>query len=294
MTFSPVIFGEVLFDIFPDGKTVLGGAPFNVAWHLQAFGTDPILISKIGDDANGDKLRKAMIQWGMTTKGLQTDPNLNTGIVQITMQEEEPCYDICHPSAYDAISAKDFPALTSVPVLYHGSLALRTGNNRTSFSALRKKCRAPVFIDVNLRAPWWSKSQILNMIADANWVKLNADELSKITEHPDFDPADQAINLIGLYDLDGVILTMGEDGAMIITASDTISAAPPKATTLIDTVGAGDAFSAVFLYGFLKGWNMTISLDRAQEFAAEIVGQRGATTSDSALYAQFLEKWEQK
>ena len=35
------VFGEVLFDVFPDGKQVLGGAPFNVAWHLQAFGIAP-------------------------------------------------------------------------------------------------------------------------------------------------------------------------------------------------------------------------------------------------------------
>ncbi len=50
---SITVFGEVLFDCFPNGKQVLGGAPFNVAWHLQALGDDPTFISQIGDDTLG-------------------------------------------------------------------------------------------------------------------------------------------------------------------------------------------------------------------------------------------------
>ena len=53
-----VIFGEVLFDDFPDGA-VLGGAPFNVAWHLQAFGLHPVVISRTGNDAQRDQMRPA-------------------------------------------------------------------------------------------------------------------------------------------------------------------------------------------------------------------------------------------
>ena len=66
------VFGEVLFDHFPDGRRVLGGAPFNVAWHLQAFGKRPHLISRVGDDAEGQEIRTAMRDWGMSEAGLQT------------------------------------------------------------------------------------------------------------------------------------------------------------------------------------------------------------------------------
>ena len=63
MTQSPAIFGEVLFDCFEDGSRVLGGAPFNVAWHLQAFGCKPLLISRVGDDPMGKLIRETMLQW---------------------------------------------------------------------------------------------------------------------------------------------------------------------------------------------------------------------------------------
>ena len=66
----PIIFGEVLFDCFPDGSRVLGGAPFNVAWHLQAFGAEPLFVSRVGNDPMGRKIRDAMLQWGMDTSGL--------------------------------------------------------------------------------------------------------------------------------------------------------------------------------------------------------------------------------
>ena len=101
----PCIFGEVLFDHFPDGTRVLGGAPFNVAWHLQAFGRRPRFISRVGRDPEGEAVREAMRTWGMDTTGLQTDPRQPTGRVSVLFDDGEPSYDIVHPCAYDAIEA---------------------------------------------------------------------------------------------------------------------------------------------------------------------------------------------
>ena len=75
----PVVFGEVLFDCFPDGKTVLGGAPFNVAWHLQGLGLQPLFVSAVGNDAQGEEVRRTMQSWGMATTGLQTRAAFPTG-----------------------------------------------------------------------------------------------------------------------------------------------------------------------------------------------------------------------
>ncbi|MFZ2407026.1 MAG: PfkB family carbohydrate kinase, partial [Methylobacter sp.] len=77
------IFGEALIDQFPDGQQILGGAPFNVAWHLQAFARHPCFISRVGRDAAGDKIRQAMQAWGMAVENLQTDPDHPTGTVQV-------------------------------------------------------------------------------------------------------------------------------------------------------------------------------------------------------------------
>ena len=117
------IFGEVLFDHFPAGERVLGGAPFNVAWHLQAFAQSPVFISRIGDDAEGQTIRDAMQQWGMTTDALQLDTGLPTGRVNVSIHNNEPTYDIVENCAYDAI----VPISEDIQcrLLYHGSLALR-------------------------------------------------------------------------------------------------------------------------------------------------------------------------
>ena len=80
MTKRPLVFGEVLFDCFPDGAEVLGGAPFNVAWHLQGFGQEPLFVSRIGDDIRGNQIRAAMSDWGMSLSGLQLDTSHATRI----------------------------------------------------------------------------------------------------------------------------------------------------------------------------------------------------------------------
>ena len=97
----PVIFGEVLYDRFPDGSVVLGGAPFNVAWHLQAFGVAPLFVSRVGDDALGRSVRNTMIAWEMDTSGLQLDPVHPTGSV------------IARPDGRYAINPTGSPALAS-------------------------------------------------------------------------------------------------------------------------------------------------------------------------------------
>jgi fructokinase len=84
------IFGEVLFDHFPDGTRVLGGAPFNVAWHLQAFGQSPLLISRVGSDPEGTQVRAAMRDWSLSSSGLQTDTVHPTGKVTVAFQDGEP------------------------------------------------------------------------------------------------------------------------------------------------------------------------------------------------------------
>ena len=98
-----MVFGEVLFDRFPDGNVVLGGAPFNVARHLQAFGREPLMISRVGNDALGRNIRQAMEDWSMTLRGLQLDSQHPTGTVDVSFHADEPSYDIVDQRAYDFI-----------------------------------------------------------------------------------------------------------------------------------------------------------------------------------------------
>ena len=90
----PAVFGEVLFDRFEDGSSVLGGAPFNVVWHLQGFGLEPLLISRVGNDRLGEQVIAAMESWGMDTRGIQFDKDHPTGTVNVTLNNGQPTFDI--------------------------------------------------------------------------------------------------------------------------------------------------------------------------------------------------------
>lgn len=285
------IFGEVLFDHFPDGTRVLGGAPFNVAWHLQALGQSPYFISRVGADREGEEVRAAMSGWGMETAGLQTDSRHPTGRVTVRFVDGEPSYEIDEPCAYDAIEAIGTDAVDCA-LFYHGSLALRSPISSDTVQKLRSSASATVFIDVNLRRPWWKRETVLAMLQHAHWVKLNVDELGLLGS-ADGDVSHRAAAFLTGHSLDGLVLTEGSAGAVVFAAGDDPVAVRPDADIeVIDTVGAGDAFAAVMILGLMRGWQPGVSLPRAQAFASAVVGQRGATASDPAFYRPFIDDWK--
>jgi fructokinase len=283
------VFGEVLFDHFPDGTRVLGGAPFNVAWHLQAFGLSPHFISRVGKDPAGEAIRNAMQEWGMDTSGLQTDPERATGRVEVSFVDGEPAYDIVHPCSYDAIEAD--AAGTDCGLLYHGSLGLRDARSRKTLAQLVTCNPKTVFVDVNLRPPWWQKEQVQELLHTAEWVKLNAEELN-LLHAAGSDTAQRALDFLKKYGLHGLLLTHGAQGAELFTASGENFAVKPKRDVAVsDTVGAGDAFASVMILGLVSDWPTLHTLQRAQDFASAIVSNHGATVSDPAFYQSFVRQW---
>jgi len=287
----PCIFGEVLFDHFPDGRRVLGGAPFNVAWHLRAFGANPYFLSRVGDDSDGAAVRLAMQDWGMDTRGLQTSKARPTGCVRVSIEEGEPSYDIAHPAAWDEIQP-DLPSM-EIALLYHGSLALRSNGSRRACQRLRDTDPGLVFIDVNLRPPWWNRKQVLKVLENAHWVKLNRQELDLLAPSGGAWQ-DRVFTLLRRHGLQGGVITDGARGAAIVTAAgERLASRPADGIVVADTVGAGDALAAVIILGLLRGWALDVCLRRAQSFASAVVGRHGATVRDAGFYAPFTEDWEQ-
>ncbi len=286
------IFGEVLFDHFPDGNRVLGGAPFNVAWHLQAFGLAPRFISRVGADAEGESVLQAMRDWGMNTQDIQIDPRRPTGRVSVTMVDQEPAYDIVADCAYDAIAVPQ-EAIAPNALLYHGSLALRSAESRATFDTLARPAQdtGTIFLDVNLRSPWWDRDSVLERVRTAHWVKLNQDELDRLGPESHGSLSQAAAFLDG-NDLRGLILTQGADGARAVTDDgESFLVRPGHIASVVDTVGAGDAFTAVTLLGLGSGWPLPLILERAQVFASRIVGRRGATVQDRSFYEPLITDW---
>lgn len=290
----PVIFGEVLFDAFPDGTAVLGGAPFNVAWHLQGFGLAPFFISRVGNDANGERVRQAMVDWGMDIRALQWGDQ-PTGQVQVALKDGQPSFTILPDQAYDFIDAGQALASLAFPpaLLYHGSLIMRSAASAAALRAVA--ARAPsVFVDINLRSPWWTEQAVEQALRGARWAKLNDHELAELCgrhladRQECIDVARQEAKRFGL---DLLIVTLGADGAFLIAGDQVVDQPPPPAVQVVDTVGAGDAFSAVALLGLMADWPPRVMLERCLAFAAAVCTIRGATVMDTDFYRLHRERW---
>lgn len=282
------IFGEVLFDCFPTGEQILGGAPFNVAWHLQALGDQPRFISRVGKDDRGNRILQAMCNWGMSTAAVQIDAQYPTGRVEVTITGGQPSYNIVADSAYDFISAEPLLEPFATGILYHGTLCLRNHASRNALREITQRADVRIFLDVNLRPPWWHREEVFGWLKKTHWVKMNQEELC-LLGRATTDIRQQMAELQTICGLEHLIVTRGEQGALVRTsAGEFHSLLPEKAEHLVDTVGAGDAFSAVYIHGLRIGWPIDVTLQHAQGFASKVIGLRGATTTDATFYQDFI------
>ena len=286
------IFGEVLFDQFPDGANVLGGAPFNVAWHLQALGQNPQCISRVGTDPLGKQIIETLRGWGMGLDYVQQDAVYPTGLVQVALGQDEPAFSILPNQAYDYIEMQGLEPICRSGILYHGTLAARSATSKQTLTSIKKLHRGTIFVDVNLRQPWWTKAEVIDLIKAANWVKLNIHELRALQEDS-IELKSSMENFLSRHKLDGLILTCGEQGALALTHTGEFISVKPTSSPMdvVDTIGAGDAFSAIFLLGLNLGWPLAETMDRAQLFATATTRQQGATVADMAFYRPFISSW---
>lgn len=282
----PVIFGEVLFDSFPGGESVPGGAPFNVAWHLAGFGLSPRLVSRVGDDAAGRDIRRLMALWGLDDSDLQTDSELMTGEVRVSFNDDEPSFDILHPRAWDRIDPEpvfEIVGRQDVPLAYVGSLGRRSKRSRTAQEHILNYLGGRTFLDVNLRPPWTPVENVRPVLSRVSWIKVNSGEARALGLKDDELPP--------FSGLTGMVITSGAAGARIVTEGEISTAEPEPVDDFADSVGAGDAFAAVVIMGLLKRWSPGVILRRAVQFSALQCRYRGATVVDRSLYERCLSEW---
>ncbi len=291
------VFGEVLFDVFPDETRIIGGAPFNVACHLRGLGPDPSFISRIGADDPGCEVLRHMVKWSMSTKQLQVDEHRPTGMVLVNFKNGEPYYEIREHVAFDQIMMPEPEADSpeKVAAFYHGTLAARNKVSRDTLYALARSRYQKIFCDINLRDPWWTRDLIRDILSWCNFLKVNLDELeqvARITGVQNTETVKKARAVQEKVGLDCLVLTMGAEGAILFPdGKDQLFSPSPEIEGFKDAVGAGDAFSAVFLLGIVRGWSWEKILQRAVYMAAEVCTIKGAMPEDMNFYRYFSREW---
>lgn len=294
-----LIFGEVLVDVFPE-QNLIGGAPYNVARHLKAFGLAPVLITKVGEDTFGDSILQEMQSHHLSYEGVQRDAVYPTGQVKVTFTELGHQFEILPNQAYDFLendAALNIVNTHSPAMFYLGTLALRSQQTREVASQLLAQISCSVFCDINLRAPWYCAQTLEFALNHADIVKINHEELAEIAPMLGFSghAEQQARAIQKKYGLAHVLVTCGETGSWWLNdAQNILHAASGKlASPFIDSVGAGDAYSAIVMLGLVSGWEVDLIINRASDFAASICGIRGAVPNDTIFYQKYLSSWQQ-
>jgi fructokinase len=269
-----------------------------VAWHLKGFKAEPLMVSRVGRDEQGQEILDRMEAWGMDRSGIQEDSRHPTGRVTALLEDGEPRFHIEPMQAYDFISVARLPsrkALSGGHLLYHGTLGLRGPASFEALSRLRAVPGTERLVDVNLRDPWWTRERVAWCLDRVGWAKLNSDEVAVLTERP-VDTAERlhhaARELRDRHGIENLVVTRGEEGALGMGSGQEVlweEAAPVG--DLKDTVGAGDGFSAVVALGIHHEWSLGDTLRRAVAFAADLCGIRGATTEDEDLYRRHQRRW---
>ncbi|MGQ8335191.1 carbohydrate kinase family protein [Sunxiuqinia sp. A32] len=271
--------GELLWDVFPDQKKI-GGAPVNFAYHVSKLGTESLAISAIGNDELGRELLNVIEQAGVHYNiGRNEYP---TGTVQVTLSGNGvPQYEICEPVAWDFIKIK--PELEAIvqnaSAVCFGSLAQRGKLSRESIQLLVQlvpKTAYKVF-DINLRQQFYSKELIRDSLSLCNVLKINDEELEIVSEMFGLDGSqyEKCRTLITEYDLSLLVLTCGTNGSYLYTNDQTSFRETPM-VQVVDTVGAGDSFTAAIVSGLLNNRSLEEMHELAVKLSAFVCTQSGA------------------
>ncbi len=300
-----VVLGEALVDEFPDGTRIAGGAPFNQARWLAAFGLPTTFITRIGESDLGARcVLTSARRCGMVEAGIQRDPRWATGRVTVQLGPEGPSYRIEPESAWDhidAAAARDLTQRANPAVVVFGSLAQRHPASREAIHAALGATSALRFADLNLRDAPAVRELAEATLRLADWVKVNEDELRQLVAWFASDgtvPSDPAAlarahhALTQRFGVQRFIVTCGAEGWYTLDADGRRDAQGPAAPVpqLVDTVGAGDAFSAVVVAGFAAHWPLARSLDAAARLASAVCGERGAMPEQT----HFVDHWRRE
>lgn len=259
---SILCIGEMLLDKPQDQAETLAGAPLNVAVALKRLGTPAILISAVGPDESGRWALQQLRSLGISTEFVRIVEDSRTGLAHVHLDAlGNPSYSIARPAAFDFLTFSDeqqaILASQHPDWLYYGTLAQTSHKNEQLLSTMMK-CFSGIscFYDLNLRDQQWDFALVQRLAGAANVLKLNHDEaeiLSALDSGGTFSLESFCNSWSTKYQVPIICITLGNRGCAIF-AEGALELYPGFPTTVVDTVGAGDAFTAAFLHGLRQEW----------------------------------------
>jgi len=277
-------FGELLWDLLPNGK-VLGGAPANFIYRINSFGDEGTLLSKVGDDKAGREARLALRNLGVSDENIQTDHEFPTGSVKIKIDADgNPDFNIITDVAYDhiEINTEMIDAFSQADCVCFGTLVQRYGISKNTLRELIHESPNVVkFLDINLRKKCYTAASIEDSLIMANILKTNDEELLITKELLGLEGEtlkELALEVIEKYKLDIILCTLGSNGAFCLTNEEVFYYDSGYQISLGDTVGSGDAFSAGFVHYYMNGYAIDDSLRFGNAAGALVATTTGATS----------------
>ena len=273
-------FGEIIWDVYPDEKH-LGGAPLNFAAHFAKQGGEAYVLSALGDDELGNEALNKLSLWKVNAEYVSVLSGKDTGKCLVTLDKQGvPTYNIVRDSAYDYIKCSSVS--DEFDALYFGTLALRNEYNRREISELIKSHSfKEIFVDVNLREPFISRESLMLCMENATVLKISDEELSavsKILYNTEYDYKNIATEISKTFqNIKFIIITLGEKGSYAYDVHNKTSfSCAAERVKVASTVGAGDSFSAVFLYKYMCGFDIDSCLKSASRISAYVVSKTEA------------------
>ena len=273
-------FGEILFDVI-ENEPYLGGAPLNFAAHLAQCGVESYIFSKVGADKLGAEALRQVKRLGVITDFIEVDKAHATGTVNVVLSAGQPDYTITENVAYDFITLKGKAAAlgeTEFDLLYYGTLAQRSPQSRETLRQIVAQKRfKQVFYDVNVRKGFYSREILENSLRHCSMLKLNDEEvkvLSQLLYQQELSMEGFSRKTVAAYGIALVIITAGAEGCYLFEEGQ-LHFVPGQAVVVADTVGAGDAFSAAFVYKYLGGASALEAAKVATKLGAYVASCRG-------------------
>ena len=277
--------GEILWDVFPEGPR-FGGAPANFACSVAGLARDRIEVyvaGGVGADDQGRRAIEALHLHGVDTSWVAV-VDRPTGQVLVKLDPAgRASYEFAADAAWDNVAWSDGlqQLAARADAVCFSTLGQRSEISRETIQRFVRATPAGCLrvLDINLRPPFWNEQIVLQSLQLANVLKLNDSELSLLAGMLNWSGADHELlqQLMDEFSLQLVALTRGAAGALLLSESGEQSDLPGQPTVVVDTVGAGDSFTAALVVGLLGGLPLGTINAWGNRVAAFVSSQPGAT-----------------